>query len=104
VVNGCRSELRRAVVNGCRGELRKLRVRRRARVDSPSLNEPAYRELLDVLSRLPPRQRAAVVFRYYEGLGEDDIARALRSSIASARSLLHRGLVNLRRQLEYPES
>jgi DNA-directed RNA polymerase specialized sigma24 family protein len=67
------------------------------------VSEPS---LADVVSgaRLPPRQRAAVVLRYYEGLGEDEIGQALHCSGASARSLLHRGLVNLRRQLENPES
>jgi RNA polymerase sigma factor (sigma-70 family) len=91
--------LRRAVVNGCRGELRKLRIRRKATPPTETAIDAVHHELWDVLGAVPARQRAAIVLHYYEGLGERDLALALGCSDASARSLLHRGLTNLRRQL-----
>ncbi len=53
-------------------------------------------ELRRVLRELPPRQRAALVLRYYEDLSEQQIADALRCSVPAARSLLFRGLDTLR--------
>lgn len=52
--------------------------------------------LLDELSRLPARQRAAIVLRYYEDLSDEDIAAALRCRIGTVRSCISRGLATLR--------
>jgi RNA polymerase sigma-70 factor (sigma-E family) len=52
--------------------------------------------LLDELSRLPARQRAAIVLRYYEDLSDDDIATTLGCRTGTVRSLISRGLAALR--------
>ncbi|WP_073262569.1 SigE family RNA polymerase sigma factor [Cryptosporangium aurantiacum] len=51
------------------------------------------------LSVVPPRQRAVLVLRYYEGLGDDAIAERLRVSRATVRSQALRGLRTLREHL-----
>ncbi len=51
------------------------------------------------ISRLPPRQRQVVIWRYYEGRSFDEIAGLLRVRPATARSLLRHGLNGLRRRL-----
>jgi len=53
--------------------------------------------LLDALARLPYRQRAALVLKFYEDRTEADIAELLGCRPATVRSLVHRGLSALRR-------
>ncbi|MHA3702771.1 SigE family RNA polymerase sigma factor [Jatrophihabitans sp. YIM 134969] len=48
------------------------------------------------LDRLPPRQRAVLVLRYYEGLGDDDIAATLGCSAGTVRAHASRALASLR--------
>jgi RNA polymerase sigma-70 factor (sigma-E family) len=52
-----------------------------------------------VCARLPRRQRAAVVLRYFEDQDYAEIAAVLRCSEATARSYVHRALQALRREL-----
>lgn len=52
-----------------------------------------------VLRGLPPRQRAAVVLRYYDDLGFARIADILGCSESTARSYVHRALGHLHQQL-----
>jgi RNA polymerase sigma-70 factor (ECF subfamily) len=48
-------------------------------------------EALDrAMAELPQRQRAALLLRTQQGLGYEDIAQALGTSVASVKSLLHR--------------
>ena len=51
-----------------------------------------------LLAMLPPRQRVALVLRYYEDLPEKDIAAALAVSVGTVKSQLSRGLATLRTQ------
>jgi len=53
-------------------------------------------EVLAALADLPPRQRAAVVLRYYEGLDAAQIAAVLGCSPVTVRSQLSRALATLR--------
>ena len=53
------------------------------------------------LADLPPRQRAAVVLRYYGGLSVDETAAALGCSSTNVRSQTSRGLARLRLGLEH---
>lgn len=55
------------------------------------------RGFLDGLLReLPARQRAALVFRFYLGLPDDEIAQELGMTLGSVRSAISRGLATLR--------
>ncbi|MGA9745892.1 MAG: SigE family RNA polymerase sigma factor [Nocardioides sp.] len=54
-------------------------------------------ELRPLVESLPPRQRSAVVLRYYEGLTEAETARVMRCSLGTVKSNTSRGLSTLRR-------
>ncbi|MFF0160732.1 SigE family RNA polymerase sigma factor [Streptomyces sp. NPDC005263] len=51
------------------------------------------------LAQLPPRQRAAVVLRYYQDLSEKQVAEVLGCPVGTARSHASRGVARLRRIL-----
>jgi RNA polymerase sigma-70 factor (sigma-E family) len=52
--------------------------------------------LIQALAELPPRQRAAVVARYWEQLSEAETAAALNCSVSAVKSAAARGLRALR--------
>ena len=52
--------------------------------------------LLPALRRLPPRQRAVIVLRYFADLTEADTAMALGCSIGTVKTQAHRALHRLR--------
>ena len=54
---------------------------------------------LQALEELPPRMRAVVVLRCYEGLTEAETAAALGCSVGSVKSQASRGLARLRAEL-----
>lgn len=78
-------------------ELAKGYERRAEAVDGPA--EPAD-DLRAALVRLPDRQRAAVVLRYFEDLPEAEIAALLGCRVPAVKSLLHRALQELREVVE----
>ncbi|HEV8063281.1 MAG TPA: SigE family RNA polymerase sigma factor [Acidimicrobiales bacterium] len=98
------SYLRRAVLNEVRNRHRHRRVERREErrfTVAPSENAPidqmADRDrLVAALAALPPRQRAAVVLRYYGDMSEAAAAEALGISTGSVKSSVSRGLARLR--------
>lgn len=53
-----------------------------------------------LLQLLPPRQRTAVVLRYWEDLSEAETARAMNCSVGSVKSATSRGLSRLRELIE----
>ena len=53
----------------------------------------------EVCGTLPPRQRAAVVLRFYEDLDYPEVAAVLGIAEATARSHVHRALAVLRTRL-----
>ena len=57
---------------------------------------------LQALEQLPPRMRAVVVLRCYEGLTEAETAEALGCSVGSVKSQASRGLGRLRALLDQP--
>lgn len=109
--------MNRCVVNGCRDWGR--RQNRWAKLIQPntapqsgsSLNEPRTDlgitidggfgnvELFDALSKLPHRQRTAIVLRYYGRETERSIADVLDCRPGTVGSLIHRGLARLRKEL-----
>ncbi len=92
--------LRTAVVNGARSELRKREVRRRVGLDRP-LQSPAERDyLVDALDRLPPKRKTALVLRYYAGLSEREIAETMGVRPGTVKSMVSRGLAELREVIE----
>ncbi|HVF14063.1 MAG TPA: SigE family RNA polymerase sigma factor [Acidimicrobiales bacterium] len=100
--------LRMAVVNACRSHLRRQSMERAYRrhpsamADGDRAGVPWAEpdELFDALSALPARQRAALVLRFYEDLSEAEIALALGCRPGTVKSLLHRGLAELRSVVE----
>jgi len=52
-----------------------------------------------LLATLPPRQRAAVVLRYYESLSDTEIAEALGCAVGTVRGQISRALATLRSHL-----
>lgn len=93
--------LRRAVVNGSRSSVRRRGVEQRhaATVRDDGV-AAAPDELWDVLARLQPRQRTALVLRFYEGLPDAEIADVLGCRVATVRTTVHRALAALRREIE----
>jgi RNA polymerase sigma factor (sigma-70 family) len=100
------SYLRTTVVNLVRMHRRHRAVERayasRIRVgggteDAPTRDVAEYEALKQALLRLPERQRAAIVLRFYEDLGDEQIAEVLRCRPGTVRSLVSRGLDRLRR-------
>ena len=101
-----RAYLYRTVVNVCRGRGRRLRIERRV-VQKLDRNEPhedpdvaAQEEMWTALLRLPLRQRTALFLRYYEDLSEAQAADVLQCSLSAMKSLVNRGLKELRAGLE----
>ena len=100
--------LRRTVVNLSTSRFRRLGLERAHLERERSRREPVDAipdvgvrdELRRALLELPPRQRAAVVLRYYEDLSERQMADALGCSIPAARSLLSRAMQTLRTIVE----
>ena len=99
--------LRRTVVNLATSHFRHQRVERaylEREAGAPS-REGSPNEALDetmhaVLLRLPQRQRAAIVLRFYEDLSDVQAAEILRCSPGTVRSLVSRGMKTLREELE----
>ncbi len=53
-------------------------------------------QIIRLLSALPPRQRTAVVLRYWEDLSEAEAARAMGCSVGTVKAACSRGLRRLR--------
>jgi RNA polymerase sigma-70 factor (sigma-E family) len=104
-----RSYLRSTVVNLTRSHFRRRRVERayldreRHRVE-PSVEAAEPDETWEALQRLRPRQRAAIVLRYYEDLSEAQTADVLRCPVGTVKSLVSRGLEQLRAEMTRGEA
>ena len=92
--------LRAAVVNHARSWHRRQRLERRKRPDRPTsvVNEPD--EMWDALQNLGVRRRTAIVLRFYEQLPDAEIAEILDCAQATVRTLVRRGLADLRKVIE----
>ena len=92
--------LRTTVVNGCANLRRRQAVERRHLFHPIVGAEAEGDHLLDALARLPERQRAVLVLRYYEGMSEREIATALACRPGTVKSTAARALAELRKVIE----
>lgn len=93
--------LRQSVVNASRSAGRRITLERdRAHLERPGVAQLDADEMLDALDRLPERQRAALVLRFYQDMSEQEIAAALGCRPGTVKSLVHRGLARLREVLD----
>lgn len=68
-------------------------------VESQVENQQLAGQILVAIARLSPRQRAAIVQRYYLGLSEAEMALALGAPPGTVKWLLHAGRTRLRNLL-----
>lgn len=95
--------VRRTLYNLAADGWRRQRMRQRKAVlfePAPPVDPATAVDLRDavvrVLVRLPPRQRAVLVLRYFEQLSEAETAEALGCSVGTVKSATARGLARLR--------
>ncbi len=98
--------LRVSVLNGCRSALR--RTRRTPRVaavphavsaEADALAGEEQRAAVAAVRRLPPRQREALVLRYFAGLTEQETAQAMSVSLGTVKSTTARAIAAVGRML-----
>jgi RNA polymerase sigma factor (sigma-70 family) len=100
--------LRRTVVNLCRARFRHARVERewlrrqdpREQIASPAFDPDVRHQLWHAVERLPWRQRAAVVLRFYEDLSVGQTGEVLHCSKRAAEALVSRALASLREAIK----
>ena len=94
--------LRTVVVNRCRTWQRRRVLERHheAAAEPGTALPPEVDETLAALGRLAPRRRAALVLRFYADLSEADIAEALGCRPGTVKSLISRGLAELKETIE----
>ena len=97
--------LRKTVVNLAKSYFRRRGVEhtfleKEARQPAPHIEPPEpHHEMWNALKRVTPRQRAALVLRYYEDLSEAQTADILGCPVGTVKSLVSRGLKQLRSDL-----
>jgi RNA polymerase sigma-70 factor (sigma-E family) len=100
--------LRASVVNGCRMVLRS-RTRRDDRAaselpwesaEATALVDEEHRHLLLAIRALPPRQREALVLRYYLDLSEEETARSMGIRRGTVKSATSRALAALGQRMQ----
>ena len=95
--------VRRILINASKRRLRRRRVSEQpaatapeAAVSDPTISVDERSALLGALQGLPPRQRAVVVLRYWEGLTDAQTGALLGCSASTVRSQAARALAKLR--------
>jgi len=90
--------LRRVLVNAARSELRHRAVARRWNAEQVAASQPTDDDerLLAALGRLTPRRRTALVLRFFDDQSEAETARLMRCRVGTVKSLVSRGLTDLR--------
>jgi len=95
VVNMSRSRIRRAIV------ARRHHSHHAVAASDPGPESVATQiAVRDELVRLPPRQREAIVLRYYAGMTDGEIADTLGISVGSVKTHLHRAMAALTPRME----
>ena len=89
--------LRVSVVNRCRSLHRRDLAAPRTDPADPAMMDVGLVDLRDALTALPIRQRSAIVLRYLCDLPEEEIASILKCRRSTVRTLVRRGLAELRK-------
>lgn len=93
--------LRTSVINGCHNELRRRRVRRDSWHKLIDIDDEAAGDYLaDALADICESRRTALVLRFYGGHTMGEIAEVMDIPTGTAKSLIHRGLADLRADLQ----
>jgi RNA polymerase sigma-70 factor (sigma-E family) len=99
VLNHCRSVLRRRTTSqaprGLAGHPEPVRS-----AESAVLTREERDEIMRAVRRLPPRQREALVLRFYLDLSAEETATTMGISASSVRSATHRALASLGHMLQ----
>jgi RNA polymerase sigma-70 factor (sigma-E family) len=97
--------VRTILVNQCRSMWRRPWSRHRP-AEIPDRGIPdgsddlaARSDLMDALRRLPTRQRATVVLRYYEDLSEAETAKVLGCSVGTVKSQTNKAIKTLQQTM-----
>jgi RNA polymerase sigma factor (sigma-70 family) len=87
------------VYNGCRNHHRWARVRRKQVPVGVGDQAAVGDHVIDVVRRLPSRQRAVVTLHFYADLSDSEIAEVIGVPVGTVKSTLHRALAVLRKEL-----
>jgi RNA polymerase sigma-70 factor (sigma-E family) len=98
VLNGCRSAIRRS-----RRSPEPLAVPPAASAETAAMSAEERRAAVAAVRRLPPRQREALILRYFADLPVNEIAQAMGVSAGTVKSTTARGLAALSRMLREEE-
>jgi len=96
--------LHRTAINLVRTRSRRARVlgmirRSQAESEQPASNVDDRDHVWRHLKALPYRQKAVLFFKHYEGLSEREVAERLDCTVEAVRSLAHRGMNSLRKEM-----
>ncbi|MGB8861333.1 MAG: sigma-70 family RNA polymerase sigma factor [Ilumatobacteraceae bacterium] len=92
--------LRRSVINRSINVIRRRRTAAASSaVAAPAASTPEIDETWVAVVRLPPKQRAVIVLRFWEDMTVDAIADALGVPSGSVKSTLHRALKRLKEEI-----
>lgn len=88
------------VVNAARDHHRRIKVERHFAPTAPApVLIPEVDEVIGILQKLPIRQRQALGLRYYADMSIEQIAQFLDCPVGTVKSLIHRGIETLRKEL-----
>lgn len=95
-----RTTVVRAAVKSRRRSDRETEIARTHFAPTPAPDGPAVDAMWEALGELPQQQRAALALRFYSDFSHEQIASALHCTVSTARSLTHRGLIALRKDMD----
>jgi RNA polymerase sigma-70 factor, ECF subfamily len=98
-LNACRDEQKSVSLDGKLETVERL-IAQVASIESQVEYAQIKSELLDALGKLPPRQRAAIVQRYYLEMSEKEMAQALDAAPGTVKWLLNTARAGLRELLK----
>ena len=98
-LNACRGEQKSISLDGNLETVERL-ISQATSVESQVEYAQVKNELLDALGKLPPRQRAVIVQRYYLEMSEKEMAQALEAAPGTVKWLLNTARAGLRKLLK----